>query len=60
VIAASTTAVVYGAKSIYDFYNWNYGGQESEFKQQYIDHGAKKLQPIIYLTSANCSQQVQQ
>ena len=51
---------VYGSLYGYERLTWTTQAKCRAFKQQYVDHAARKLRLIVDMTSANCSHQVQQ
>lgn len=54
------TGAVYGSLYFYERLTWTTQAKCRAFKQQYVDHAARKLRLIVDMTSANCSHQVQQ
>ncbi|XP_078310306.1 mitofusin-2-like [Crassostrea virginica] len=51
---------LYGMLYLYERMSWTNKAKERTFKKQYVDYVTSKLKLIVDLTSATCSQQVQQ
>lgn len=54
------SGLIYGSVYCYERLTWTNQAKLRVFKQQYVDHAARKLRLIVDMTSANCSHQVQQ
>lgn len=56
----AVSGLIYGTVYCYERLTWTNQAKLRVFKQQYVDHAARKLRLIVDMTSANCSHQVQQ